>query len=62
MQSQFEIFIKCPKTNEFVSTGYTTQNSTFSADEKPYGVFNCPSCGQSHSWSHEEAQIHEVHR
>ena len=62
MPSQFEVFAKCPKTGKLVNTGATAPNKTFAANEKPFGVFNCPSCGESHSWSYEDVEIQEVHR
>lgn len=60
MQSRFEVFIKCPIKGSTVSTGYVVSGPEFKPDEKPTGVFNCPSCGQAHLWNTEQAQILEV--
>lgn len=62
MPSRFEVFTKCPKTGDLVSTGYVTPNSTFNENDKPYGTFNCPACREAHFWSYDKAEIHEVHR
>ena len=62
MSLEYEVHTKCPITGNPVTTGYVVKNATFAPDEKPYGVFNCPSCHSSHTWSYENAQIHPVAR
>ena len=64
MPSDFEVFIKCPNTGALVNTGHKVTKSVFGDEEKPYGVFNCSSCNEAHSWSSEDegVRILEVHR
>jgi len=61
MSSQYEAFIKCPKMDKLVNTGYKSKEPSFNMPEKPHGVFNCPLCHEAHHWSYEEAQILEIH-
>ncbi len=47
MPSQFEVFTKCPKTGEFVSTGATVTKPVFDDDVHAGGAFNCTSCNEA---------------
>ena len=60
MASQFRVMIKCPTTGNLVWTGAVISGPTFHAHDPEYGGFNCSACAQVHSWTREQAIVHEV--
>ena len=61
MPIEYEVHIECPTTKQPVSTGLKVEYREF-GENKPYGTFNCPACGQAHPWAYDRAQIHPVAR
>jgi hypothetical protein len=55
------LVITCPNTGKEISTGFGMDKRTF---EDPTNVFRnnqvgCPACGQTHTWSKEDARLKE---
>lgn len=61
MSLENKIHITCPVTGDLVSTGAIVEYSEF-GDKTPSGIFNCPSCKESHTWDYAQAQIYLVAR
>jgi len=57
------IMIRCPTTNQLVSTGVETDGRSFetlpSVSATP---FRCPACGELHAWSTDQAALMQTGR
>jgi hypothetical protein len=59
---RYEAMVRCPNTKALVPTGYFLDSPSFKPHERRYGIFTCPSCGETHHWDSASAQIAESAR
>ncbi len=53
------IMIKCPKNNKPVSTGMEKDADEFETFSSEGNSFDCPACGDMHSWEKNDAFLEE---
>ena len=54
-----QIVIKCPVTGRLVPTGMGADKSSFEASSYEGNSFQCPECGNMHTWDKKDAQLQD---
>jgi hypothetical protein len=54
------IVVRCPKTDLEVSTGIEIEREDFLLLLPVVGQFQCPLCGEEHSWLPSQARVKDV--
>lgn len=55
MNNPKQIAIRCPKTGQAVPTGVATDEESFKTMTLTDNSFQCPRCGEMHTWSKKDA-------
>ena len=52
-----QIMIKCPATQQSISTGMAMDPGTFAVVTLSRNSVQCPRCGQTHTWDKKDAYL-----